>query len=263
MGILDLQTMQLHLPSMEWTPAAIFLAVLCAGMLAEAVGFVTGKSEWIYKSKMYMKECRDGASDVRVWEISIGGHLMHWTLCAAGALFSGGAQLMSIVMFIPMAICTYYHWVASDNKQNAIGNCVFMAILAYLGFVPMPVVHSISIQWTPAAIFVTVQSVLILLAGLTMLLAPDNLYKDQPFMKGIASRHFDILHGACLIGAFLGIVFSVVAGGAALVCLMELPALCCTCYVHYVNSLHVPAGKNTLILTDVIMVLLLICGLFG
>merc|ERR1712187_648443 len=95
--------------------------------------------------------------------------------------------------------------------------------LAYLGFVPMLVVPSI--EWSPAAFCVIIHSLMVLPAALMFLLAPEKVYKDQPYTKRLASRSFEICHGAALLGVVCGELACVLVGGASLVCLLQPFAL--------------------------------------
>jgi hypothetical protein len=68
-------------------------------------------------------------------EIQLGACLLGWGCGVTGALIYGGAQNMCVLELAPLALCTYQHYTGEGGKTNALVNTVFMAALAYFGFV--------------------------------------------------------------------------------------------------------------------------------
>jgi len=246
MGLLDLQ-------SIEWTPAACFLAFQATLVVLTSLVLISGQTDGFYKAEPHTKKISMG----RMWEIAWGGHLLHWGSGMIGALVAGGAQGMCILMLPGMLACTYYHYASgeSSGKTSAIVNIVFMMAEAYFGFVPMPTTPSI--EWTPAACFLTFQANLCVLVGLMFLLGPpDGYYKSSPHIKELMSRQGELSLGGLLVGMGCGVMGAVIAGGAQDMCVLQLPGLAVCTYVHYYGK----GGMKDAITNIVFMVILAYFG---
>jgi len=248
MGLLDFS-------SLEWTPAACFLAFQATLLVLTSLAFISGQTGAFYNAEPHTKKISMG----RTWEICWGGHLLFWGACMIAALISGGAQNMCILMLPGMLACTYYHYAAvkegeASGKTSVVANTVFMVAEAYFGFVPMPTTPSI--EFTPAVIFLTFQATLCLLVGLMMFMGPpDAFYKSSPHLKDIMSRQGERGLGGMLIGIGCGIVGAVIAGGAQNMCVLELPGLAVCIYAHYLGK-----GMKDVITNSIFMMIIAYFG---
>jgi len=195
----------------------------------------------------------------RNFELDIGAHLWHWALCALGSVFAGGAQIMCIFELAPMLACTYYHYKA-EAKSSVITNCVFMLALAGCGFMPPPMVPSMP-ERTPAFWGLAVVCLLTLLASLIYLSGKtEDIYKmGPPARKEMMSREGELLMGSCLLGSFVGMLSSLITGGAKFTCLLFLPAAFVTGLAHWIGI----KDKFDAILNWVVMAILFCLGLLS
>lgn len=271
MGIIGMIEL-LDLQSIEWTPAACFIAFQASLVVLTGCLLTLGLTNGYYKMEPHTKKISSG----RRWELVWGSHLLLWGAGMIGGLIAGGAHVTCILMLPPMLGCTYYHY-AAGSMGSAVGNCVFMVPLAYFGFVPWPTVQSI--EWTPAAIFLACHSALTFLAALPFLLGTtDGYYESNPHIKKIFyddydqgllevdsntktnyKRYCEIGLGSQLLGSACCVTAAVIAGGAQDMCLLQLPPLIVTSYVHYTGEGG--AARSTAIFTWIIMVALAGFGL--
>merc|ERR1719223_794960 len=166
--------------SMEWTPAARFLTVL-AGM-------------WALSSSMLMFSCLRSCSYMvephthkvfknnRIYEFIHGSHVLFWSLTMVAGLIAG-AQVTCIFLLPSMLVWTCFHYSAG-GKPHAAMNFALAVALAYFGFESFPTVPPL--EWTPAAIWMTILSFLTLIAPVPALLggkAAQAQYDQKPHLK--------------------------------------------------------------------------------
>merc|ERR1719408_508785 len=143
--------------SIEWSTAARLLAVI-AGVLALSGSMLMFESltSCFYKVEPHTKKvCKSR----RLFEFGHGSHILHWSLCMVGGLVAG-AQVTCILSVPSMLAWAFYHYSAG-GIPHAILSLAFTAALAFFGFVPFPMVQSF--EWTAAAIFLTIITVLTIL----------------------------------------------------------------------------------------------------
>jgi len=229
MSVFDLQ-------SVEWTPAACFLAVQGSLTVMTATSLILGQTDGIYKFEPHTQEISS-----RPYELVIGGCLLGWGLGMVGALIAGGAQVMCILQLVPMLAATYYHYVCG-SKTNVVVNAVFMAASACFGFVPLPEVKSV--EWTSAAILMAVYAGLITFTGVLLFLGKaEKVYENEPHTKAVMSRRGELQVGACFLGWGVGIWAATIAGGAQAMCILYLPGLLACTVPHYMGG----ATKNVIV----------------
>jgi hypothetical protein len=245
--------------SMEWTPAAHVLA-LVAGMLALSglMLMFPCLTRCFYKVEPHtQKVCKN-----RLFELSYGAHILYWSCAIVGGLVAGGAQVTCILLLPSMLVWTGYHYSAS-SKPHAVMSFIFAVALAYFGFVPFPTMQAL--RWTPAAIFLTMQTALTLLAALPFLIGGkvmDAQYEQKPWIKdlfcdddvddasdpeGLLSdvgasektnsyrRSREIALGAQLMGAGCCQLGAIISGGAQDMCLLAALPLIITGYCHWLQ----------------------------
>jgi hypothetical protein len=234
---------------LEVTPAACFLAFQTFLVVATAMQLLFGQTDSLYKYEPHTQKIAS-----RSYEKALGANLLGWGAGMAGALIAGGAQSMCSLQLPPMLAATYYHYT-SGGKPSTILNCVFMAALAYFGFVPTPTLPSI--EWTPAACFLAFQASLILLTASTIILGQtDGFYKFAPQMKEFMSRLGEIQLGACYLGWGCGVTGALIYGGAQNMCVLELAPLALCTYQHYTCE----GGKTNALVNTVFMAVLAYFG---
>jgi len=241
------------IPSMDWTPAACFVAFQSTLLVLTALAFVTGSTDGIYKMEPHTKKMSMG----RRWEILEGGHLLHWGSGMIGALIAGGAQEMCILGLPGVLACTYCHYASGEasGKKSATINLVFMAAMAYFGFVPMPTTPSI--EWTPAACVQIFQATLMWVYAFMFLWGPpDAYYKASPHVKELMCRHGELALGGCLLGMGGGLAAAVIAGGAQRMCIIQLPGLAVCTYMHFTGQ----GGMKDGITNTILMLILAYVG---
>merc|ERR1740138_1292428 len=191
----------------DWTPAACFLTFQTFLVVVSALQLLLGQTDNLYKYEPYTQKISS-----RPYEKCLGANLLGWGAGMTGALIAGGAQIMCILQLPPMLAAAYYHYI-SGGKSGTMVNCVLMAALAYLGFMPAPTLPSI--EWTPAACFLAFQATLIVLTAWIFILGQtDGFYKSTPWLKDIMSRFGEIQQGACLLGWGCGVTAALICGGA-------------------------------------------------
>jgi hypothetical protein len=234
---------------LEWTPAACFLAFQTLLVVVTAMQLLLGQTDSLYKYEPHTQKIAS-----RSYEKALGANLLGWGAGMAGALIAGGAQSMCSLQLPPMLAATYYHYT-SGGKPSTIVNCVFMAALAYFGFVPTPTLPSI--EWTPAACFLAFQASLILLTASTIILGQtDGFCKFAPWTREFMSRRGEIQLGACLLGWGCGVTGALIYGGAQNMCVLELAPLALCTYQNYTGE----GGKTNALVNTVFMAALAYFG---
>jgi hypothetical protein len=113
-----------------------------------------------------------------------------------------------------------------------------------------------SIEWTPAACLLAFQASLVVLTALCLIFGQtDGIYKFEPHTKEISSRAYELLLGGCLLGWGSANVGALIAGGAQIMCILQLMPMLAATYYHYVGG-----GKSNVVVNAVIMVLLAYFG---
>lgn len=206
--------------NMAWTPAAIFLTFHSSLLILTALPLVAGVTGAFYKLEPHTKKISS-----RYFEIELGTHLWHWALCVLGAVYVGGAQIMCILQLAPMLACTYYHYKA-EARRSVMMNCVFILALVGCGVMsPAPTIHSMP-ALTPAFWGLAVMGLLCLVATCAFLSGnTEFVYKPQPpAVKEAMNREAELLMGSCLLGSSVGMLSSLIMGGAKPTCLFFFPA---------------------------------------
>lgn len=115
--------------SIEWTPAAILMAIYGGLVTITGVLFLLGKADKLYESEPHTK-----AIMTRRGELQCGACLLGFGFGIWGATITGGAQDMCILYLPGVLACTFFHYHEGATK-NVIVNAVFMMPAAYFGFV--------------------------------------------------------------------------------------------------------------------------------
>lgn len=106
-----------------------------------------------------------------------------------------------------------------------------------------------SLEWTPAACFLTVQAGLTVMTAMSFLLGQtDGIYKFEPHTKEISSRAYELIIGGSLLGWGLSMVGALIAGGAQVMCILQLIPMLAATYYH-----HVCGGKTNVVVNTVLM----------
>jgi len=134
-------------PPLEWTPAAIWMAIMALlTVLAALPALVGGKTtDSQYEQTPYLKEqfCDDPEgllSDVdsgekaksyrRARELAWGAHLLGAGCCMAAAIISGGAQDLCLLAALPMTTNGYCHWLRREEHEQEKKGAIFCWIIA-------------------------------------------------------------------------------------------------------------------------------------
>merc|ERR1711908_156849 len=115
-----------------------------------------------------------------------------------------------------------------------------------------------SIEWTPAAMFLTFQTTLVLLTAVSFVVGQtDGFYKFNPVAKEFMSRFAEIGMAGSLFGMATTNIAGLMAGGAQVMCLFLLPGLI------YITIDHGMTGATTnMIVNSIIIVLLAFFGVY-
>jgi len=106
-----------------------------------------------------------------------------------------------------------------------------------------------SLEWTPSACFLAVQASLTVMTAMSFLLGQtDGIYKFEPHTKEISCRRYELLTGGCLLGWGFGMVGALIAGGAQVMCILQLIPMLAATYYHYVSG-----GKTNVVVNAVFM----------
>jgi len=125
-----------------------------------------------------------------------------------------------------------------------------------------PIFLGAAIEWTPSACYAAFQSFLLVLTGLQLVAGySDGFFKNEPHTGKIPSpqnkRVFEIDVGAALLHWGAGMIAGLLAGGAQLMCRVNLaPMLLCTYY-------HYAAGAMASVKTNCVIVILMVYFGFG
>merc|ERR1711959_372075 len=106
--------------SVEWTPAAILMAVYAGLIAVTGVLFLLGKADKIYENEPHTKAVMS-----RRGELQAGACLLGWGVGIWAATIAGGAQDMCILYLPGMLAATYCHYSQGGTK-NVMVNVVFM-----------------------------------------------------------------------------------------------------------------------------------------
>lgn len=228
----------------EWTPASC-VVTFQAG-LTVLVGLILlvpsalGKKDGFYKSyyqkyEKYEPLTDDGEDTLRIAEMEIGAHNLYWGVATVGALIAGGgAQIMCILQLAPMLAALFYFFKVNE-KFCMIISCAFILAFCYLGFLPTPTLPSV--VWQPAAVFLMLHSVLVLLTGTAFLTGKtESIYESQPLTKTFMNREREILMGTQLLGGALGGVGAVITNGPENFCLVLAPVFMVIGGVHWIGT---------------------------
>lgn len=117
-------------------------------------------------------------------------------------------------------------------------------------------VFSTSIAWRPAAFFVAFQAFLMAMTGLTLVAGmSDGFFKNEPHTEKIPlpqhKRAFEMGLGGVLMYWGAGMTAALLAGGAELMCRVNLvPMLVCT-YYHYAAGAMVNVKTNCMLMLPI------------
>jgi len=115
--------------SVEWTSAAILMAVYAGLVAITAVLLLLDKADPIYENEPHTKAVMS-----RRGELQVGACMLGWGVGIWAATIAGGAQDMCILYLPGILACTVHHYVGGGTK-NVIVNLVFAMPAAYFGFV--------------------------------------------------------------------------------------------------------------------------------
>jgi hypothetical protein len=158
-----------------------------------------------------------------------------------------GAQVTCILLLPSMIAWTCYHYSAG-GMAHAVLNFALTLALTYFGFVPFPMVQPM--EWTPAAIFLTIHTTMVLMAALPILVGGkimDSQYEQNHHMKeqfcddseGLLSdrksyrRARELAMGAQLLGAGCCQAAAIMSGGAQDMCLLAVLPVTMNGYCHW------------------------------
>lgn len=181
---------------------------------------------------------------------------MFWSFTMVAGLIAG-AQVTCIFLLPSMLVWTCFHYSAG-GKQHALLNFALTVALAYFGFVPFPAMPLL--EWTPAAIWMMILTILTVLAAVPALAGgkmSDAQYDGAPYLKqqfcddeGLLSdvtdmdsgekaksyrRARELAFAGHLLGAGCCMAAAVVSGGAADLCLLVLIPFTTNGYCHWLR----------------------------
>lgn len=234
------------LQPIDWTAAAYVVAVY-AGLLllmglAMVVPLALGKRDGFYKRLRSEPVLSDeGNVDwFRVLEMEMGAHIIVWGWFVSAALAAGGdAQTICFCQIVPVLFLVSY-FCKVDAKVWAVAGFVFLVILCFFGFMPLPAPPSIALEL--ATIWVLFHFVLTVLVGIMFIAEKaGKLYEDQPLSKQMLSvgagtpvYERELLMGITLLGIGFADISAAITGAAMNLCVMAGPSLFVTGGVHYV-----------------------------
>jgi len=176
----NLPAMMHILQSMEWTPASGLLASLAGVMtLCSAMLIFPGLASLLYKLEPHTQQV---CKACRVLEFSHGSHLLYWAFTIVGGLLAD-AQVTCILLLPSMVALACYHYSAG-SISHVILTSAFAVAVAYFGFVPLPTLQPM--EWSPAAIFLTIITFLTYFAALPGLAGGklmEKHYEQHPQLK--------------------------------------------------------------------------------
>jgi hypothetical protein len=107
-----------------------------------------------------------------------------------------------------------------------------------------------SLEWTPSACFLAFQASLTVITAMSFILGQtDGIYKFEPHTKEISSRAYELSIGGSLLGWGLSMVGALIAGGAQIMCILQLIPMFAATYYHYVSG-----GKSNVVVNAVFIV---------
>jgi len=246
MSLFDMQ-------SMEWTPAARLLALIAVTVtLSSSMLIFPCLTRCFYKVEPHTQKVFKSR---RVYELSHGSHILTWSLCMVGGLVAG-AQVTCILLLPAMLVWTCYHYSAG-GIPHAVLNFALTVALAYVGFVPFPTVPPL--EWTPAAIYAIILTLLTVLAALPALMGgktADAEYEKKPYLKeqfcddserllgddddsGEKVKSYrrarELAWGAHLLGAGCCMAAAIISGGAQDLCLLMVLPTITNGYCHWLQ----------------------------
>jgi len=245
MSLFDMQ-------SMEWTPAARLMALI-AGMLtlSNSMLMFSCLRSCFYKVEPHNQKV---FKNNRIYEFGHGSHVLLWSLAMVAGLVAG-AQVTCILLLPSMLAWSCFHYSAG-GKLHAILNFALTAALAYFGFVPFPTVPPL--EWTPAAIWMTILTLLTVLAGLPWVVGgktTDAELDKRPYLtkqfcddpEGLLSdvgsgekaksyrRARELAWGAHLLGSGCCMAAAIISGGAQDLCLLVVLPFATNGYCHWLQ----------------------------
>jgi hypothetical protein len=257
------------LQPIDWTAAAYVVAVY-AGLLllmglAMVVPLALGKRDGFYKRyRSASTDVQDGSKQksepllsdegtvdwFRVLEMEMGAHIIVWGWFVAAALVAGGdAQTICICQIVVVLFLVRY-FCKVDAKVCAVAGFVFLVMLCYFGFMPLPAPPSIAGEL--ATIWVLFHFVLTVSVGIMFIAGKaGKLYEDQPLAKQMLSvgagtpvYERELLMGITLLGIGFADISAAITGAAMNLCVMAGPSLFVTGGVHYVILGDTKNGKT-------------------
>jgi hypothetical protein len=246
------------LQPIDWTAAA-YLVAAYAGLLlltglALVVPLALGKRNGFYKRNPSEPLLPDeGTVDwLRVLEMEMGSHIFVWGWFAAAALAAGGdAQTICMCQIIPMLFLVRYFCKVGE-KVCAVAGFVFLMMLCYFGFAPVPAPPSIA--GTLAPVWVLFHSVLVLLfASMLVTGKTEKMYEDQPggsakrmMSVGVGTPVYEreLLLAITLLGLGFADISAAITGAAMNLCVIAGPSLFVTGGVHYAIQGDKKNGKT-------------------
>lgn len=245
---------------MDWTPAARLLAFI-AGMLTLSSLMLMLSC---LRSCFYALEPHNQKvfKNKRLYEFSHGSHILTWTLAMVAGLLAG-PQVTCILTLPAMFLWTCFHYTAG-GKPHAVMNLALVAALAYFGFESFPTVPPL--EWTPAAIWMTILTFLTIIAPIPALMggkAAQAQYDQKPYLKkqfcddpeGLLSdvssdetgqsyrRARELAWAGHLLGAGCCMAAAIISGGAEDLCLLMALPFAMNGYVHWLQREEDPLEK--------------------
>lgn len=199
----------------------------------------------------------------RVYEIGHGSHVLGWSLALVAGLVAG-TQVTCIFLLPSMFVWACFHYSAG-GKTHAVLYFTLTVALAYFGLVPYPTVPSL--EWTPAAIWMTFLAPMCVLAALPQLMGgkvSQCQYDARPYLKkrfcddseallsdagsGEEEKHYrrarELAWGAHLLGMGCCMAAAVIAGGAQDLCLLSALPMVTNGYCHWLQREDHADEKN-------------------
>jgi len=205
----------------------------------------------------------------RIFEFGHGSKILTWNLAMVAGLVAG-EQVTCILLFPPMLVRACFHYCAG-GKLHAVLNFGLALAVAYFGFMPFPELPPV--EWTPAAIWMTIITILTILPALIALMGgkvSDALYNAKPYLKkqfldepetllsdvgsGEEAKGYALLSdagsreeaadyrrarelawGGNLLGAACGMAAAIISGGAKDLCLLLVLPIASNGYVHWLQ----------------------------
>jgi hypothetical protein len=217
----------------------------------------------------------------RIYEMQNGSHTLLWVAAMVTGLVAG-AQVTCIFLLPSMLTWACFHYVAG-GKPHAVLNLALTAAVAYFGFVPFPTVPPL--EWTPAAIWMTIIVVLTVPAFLPFLVGGktmDGFYDQKPYLKkqfcddpeGLLSdegsgetaksyrRARELCWAAHLMGAACCEAAAIISGGSQDLCLLIALPCAATGYCHWLRREEAVDEKVGAIFNPIIATVTLGFGIY-